>query len=150
MGAILSLLGGMPRWVYEALAVVALAVGLYETGAYRERVKIETHVEKQQVIVQEKVVETDHTHDAELATLRAYRAAHPIVDGGLCFADSSPPSTPKRSAGAEGGAVQPVPSRDSGVQQIREGRPVIGLLESLAGRADEVSAALRRRQSLEP
>lgn len=150
MGAVLALLGGCPRWVYEALAIVAIAVGLYATGAYKERVRIEQRVEKQQVIVEHKVVETDHSHDQELAALRAYRAAHPISDVGLCFTDSGPTRPVEGHAGSSPGAVQPVPPGDSGVQQVRAGRPIVGMLEALAGRADEVSAALRRRQSLEP
>ena len=155
MGLITKLFGiSLPDWVYEALAAVLVAGILVAYGMNKERIIVKHEVEKQQVIVEKKVVVTNEDAEKELAELRAYRAAHPVSshsDLGLCFAsDSGASPTAQRSEGAAGRSVQPMPPGNSGVQPIRAGRPILGMLDALAGRADKVSAALRRRQELEP
>lgn len=155
MSVITSLLGiKVPAIVYEILAVVLAAGILVAYGMRKEHTIIQHEVERQQVIVEHKVEVTNEADQLELKNLRAYRAAHPVSnspDLGLCVAgDSGSPSAPQRSESSPGGSVQQVPSGDSGVQQVRAGRPILGMLDALAGRADEVSATLRRRQSLEP
>lgn len=155
MGLLASVFGiKLPAWVYELIAAVLVAGILVAYGMNKERVIVKHEVEKQQVIVEKKVVVTNDAEQAELKQLRAYRAAHPVSDSpdfGLCVAGNGGASpAPQRSEGAAAGSVQPVSPGDSGVQQVRAGRPILGMLDALAGRADEVSAALRRRQSLEP
>ena len=155
MGAIASIFGfSLPQWAWKAIAIVLVALGLVAYGMRKEHTIIEHQVEKQQVIVEHKVEVTNEAEHNELLALRAYRASHPVSDSpdfGLCVAGNGGASpAPQRSEGAAAGSVQPVSPGDSGVQQVRAGRPILGMLDSLAGRADEVSAALRRRQSLEP
>lgn len=155
MGLLASVFGiKLPAWVYELIAAVLVAGILVAYGMRKEHTIIEHQVEKQQVIVEKKVEVTNEAEQAELKQLRAYRAAHPvsdIPDLGLCVAGNGGASpAPSRSEGAPAGNLQPVSPGDSGVQQVRAGRPILGMLDALAGRADEVSAAYRRRQSLEP
>jgi len=151
MSIFLKLLGwtGLPTWAIE-LAVVGIVAGsLVWYGAHHEKVRIETRVQKQMVEVEKRVVETDHSHDQELADLRAYRAAHPLSVR-LCVAGNNlPPRAVEGQPGAPGGNLLPMPAGDSGAG-TGPGSDIFPLLDLLAARADEVDALLRRRQRIEP
>lgn len=153
MSIITGLLGiKVPAIVYEILAGVLVAGILVAYGMNKERLIVKHEVQKQEVIVEHKVLVTDQSQEKELEELRQYRAAHPVTpDFGVCVAgDSGAAPAPQGPVSSPGGSVQQVPSGNSGVQPLREGRPIGGMLDALAGRADKVSAELRRRQELEP
>lgn len=144
----LAFLALIPRWVYEALGAAAIIATIYLSGVFHEKAVIQTRVVKQEVQVEKRIVETDHSHDQELADLRAYRAAHPDTLR-LRIADPVPaPATEGHTSGATA-CVQPVPAGDNPVRQD-EGPDIFPMLDALAARADELNAAYRRRQELEP
>lgn len=151
MSIFLKLLGwtGLPQWAIELAVVVVVAGGLVFYGAHHEKVRIETKVQKQIVQVEKRVIETDHTHDQELADLRAYRAANPNSVR-LCVAGNNLSARPAEGQpGAAAGTVQPVSPGDSS-SGTEQGPDIFPLLDLLAARADEVSALLRRRQEIDP
>lgn len=139
----------LPPWAVEVLLGALLVLAIWLSGIFHEKGAETVRIIRQQVQVEKRVVETDHSHDQELADLRAYRDAHPLTAVRLC----NPPRLPERPAerlqSTHGGDVQPLPSGDSSLR-AEPGPDISGLLELLAGRADEVSADLRRRQELEP
>lgn len=139
---------GLPQWAMEALIIGLLLAGIWYWGFHTEQTIVQTKIVKQQVEVEKRVIETDHSHDQELADLRAYRDAHPVRPVRLCQPAAVPSAAP-RQAGTLNGNVQPVSQGDSGVRSAG-GPDISRLLDLLGGRADEVSAALRRRQQLEP
>jgi hypothetical protein len=145
----MAFLALVPRWVYEALGAAALVAAIWFSGVFHERAVIQTRVVKQEVQVEKRIVETDHSHDQELTELRAFRDSHTVEPVRLCVADTvhAPAAEGQPSTAAD--AVQPVSSGDSSVRQ-EPGPDISGLLEALAARADQVSADLRRRQELEP
>lgn len=138
----------VPPWLIEVVLAGLLVLGIWLSGVFHEKARIETRIVKQQVEVEKRVIETDHTHDQELADLRDYRASHPVQPVRLCK-PASVPTAPPRQPSAASGDVQQVSAGDS---QLRPdpGPDISGMLEALAGRADSVSATLRRRQQLEP
>ena len=145
----LAFLGVIPRWAWEALGVSALIAGIWLSGAWHERTVIQTRTVKQEVQVEKRVIETDHSHDQELADLRAYRASHPLEPVRLCITDPLPTSTAQGQPGTVSTDVQPLPGGNPSVR-AEPGPDISSLLNLLALRADEVSAGLRRRQELEP
>ena len=139
---------GLPQWALELNVIGALLGGIWYWGFHTEHTIVKERIVKQQVEVEKRVIETDHSHDEELAVLRAYRDAHPVQPVRLC--QSAPvPSAAPRQPGAASGDILTVPSGGAGVRP-EPGPDISRLLEILAGRADEVSAELRRRQELEP
>lgn len=139
---------GIPQWGMELIVIGLLLGGIWYWGFHTEHTIVQTRIIKQQVEVEKRVIETDHSQDQELASLRDYRARHPEQPVRLCQ-PAGVPSTAPRSPSAATADVQPMPGPD---HQLRpEAGPDIGeLLGLLALRADEVSAGLRRRQTLEP
>lgn len=148
MSLIGKLLGwtGIPQWLLE-VGIIAVVVGaIWLSGVFHEKGKIELRTIKQQAEAEHQVIVTDHSHDQELSDLRQYRATHPLNP----FRVPVCPVTAGASGGRPSpapGDVLPLPTRDS---DVSSGPDVSGLLDLLAARADEVSAALRRRQTLEP
>lgn len=145
-----AFLAFVPRWVWELIGGAALVLAIWLSGVFHERAVVRTRVVKQEVQVEKRIVETDHSHDQELAALRAYRSAHPPVTVRLCVPDRVPSPAAPRRAGTAASGVQPVPSRDHSGGARQAGPDIFPLLEALAARADQVSAGLRRRQELEP
>jgi hypothetical protein len=95
------------------------------------------------------VTEASHENDQELTDLRAYRDAHPL-HGGLCLNQGHRTAVGKTSGqvvsatGPTAGAadVLQVPTPDQGTE--RQSDPdTWGMLDILASRADQISAALR-------
>jgi hypothetical protein len=139
---------GLPQWALELIIIGLLLGAVWYWGFHTEHTIVQTRVIKQQVEVEKRVIETDHSHDQELADLRAYRAAHPVQPVRVCQSAGVPIAAPRQSSAASAD-VQPMPGPDPGLRP--EAGPDIGsLLGLLALRADEVSATLRRRQALEP
>lgn len=138
----------VPPWLVELTLAGLLVLGIWLSGVFHEKAHIETRIVKQQVQVEKRVIETDHSHDQELADLRAYRASHPVQPIRLCK-PASMPSSASRQPSAATTDVFPVSTGDHGVRE-EPGPDISRLLELLGGRADEVSATLRRRQELEP
>lgn len=138
----------VPPWLIELALAGLLVLGIWLSGIFHEKARIETRIVKQQVQVEKRVIETDHAHDQELSDLRAYRAAHPVQPVRLCQPARMPIATPRQPSAATGD-LQQVSAGDS---QLRPepGPDISGMLELLSDRADEVSAGLRRRQELEP
>lgn len=147
MEAFLALI---PRWVYELLGAAALVAAIWLSGVFHEKAVIQTKVVKQEVQVEKRIVETDHSHDQELSDLRAYRDAHPEQPVRLCLANPVHAPAVEGQPSAAPSSVQSVSAGDSGSGAGNQGPDISGLLEALAARADEVSADLRRRQELEP
>lgn len=139
---------GIPQWLLEMLIIGLLLGGIWYWGFHTEHTIVKERIVKQQVQVEKRVVETDHSHDQELADLRAYRASHTIQPVRLCKPASMSTSSP-RYTGAGSGDVQQVSAGNSDLRP-EPGPDISPLLEALAGRADGVSAGLRRRQQLEP
>jgi hypothetical protein len=139
---------GLPQWALELLVIGLLLGAVWYWGFHTEHTIVQTRIVKQQVEVEKRVIETDHSHDQELADLRAYRAQHPVQPVRLCQPAPVPIAAPRQPSAATGDVLK-MPGPDSGVRE--EQGPDIGqLLGLLAQRADEVSAGLRRRQVLEP
>lgn len=138
----------VPPWLIELALAGLLVLGIWLSGVFHEKARIETRIVKQQVQVEKRVIETDHSHDQELSYLRAYRASHPVQPVRLCQPIRVPIAAPRQPSAATGD-LQPVSAGDS---QLRPepGPDISGMLELLSDRADEVSAGLRRRQELEP
>lgn len=139
---------GLPQWLLELLVIGLLVGAIWYWGFHTEHTIVQTRIVKQQVQVEKRVIETDHSHDQELSDLRAYRDSHPELPVRLCV-PSRVPAAPPRQPSAAGSDVQPVPAGDYGVRE-EPGPDISGLLDLLAFRADQVSAGLRRRQTLEP
>ena len=139
---------GLPQWALELIVIGLLLGGIWYWGFHTEHTIVQTRIVKQQVEVEKRVIETDHSHDQELADLRAYRAGHPEQPVQLCQSTSVPIAPPRQPSAAPTD-VQPVPGPDPSIRP--ESGPDIGeLLGLLALRADQVAADLRRRQQLEP
>jgi len=150
----LSLIGkllgwtGIPQWLLELLVIALVVLGIYFSGVFHERAVIKTQTVTKKIEVEKRVVETDHSHDKELADLRAYRAGHPEQPVRLCKSISVPTAAPRQPS-ADTADVQPVSGPDPGIR-AEPGPDISELLGLFALRADEVSAGLRRRQALEP
>lgn len=166
MSIIGKLLGwiGLPQWLLE-LAVVGLALtgyGLWHHKVYEEGIAAKgaevAHQDAAQIkAAQDRATTAEHSHDQELSDLRTYRATHSDVDVSLCEQpqpDAGVQVAGTRPVDARGGAgagvVQPVPTGDNPVRQVTTGRPIGGMLDALASRADEVSAQLRVYQRVTP
>ncbi len=139
---------GLPQWALELIVIGLLLGTVWYWGFHTEHTIVQTRIVKQQVEVEKRVIETDHSHDQELTDLRAYRAAHPVEPLRLCQPASVPIAAPRQPSAASGD-VQQVSAGDRDVRPAG-GPDISRLLDLLAGRADEVSATLRRRQELEP
>lgn len=139
---------GLPQWALELIVVGLLLGGIWYWGFHTEHTIVKERIVKQQVEVEKRVIETDHSHDKELSDLRAYRAAHPVHPVRLCLPASVPAAAP-RQPGAAAADLQPVPGPDPGIRP-EPGPDLSELLGLLALRADEVGASYRRRKILEP
>lgn len=147
MGAFLAL---VPSWVYKALGVVAVLGLAWLSGLLHEKRIVETRVVKQEVQVEHTIVQVDHSHDQELADLRAYRAAHPIDAVSLCVSNDLPATASQGPTSPSAGGIQQVPTGDRSSGSAQAGPDIGGMLDLLAAKADEVSAGLRARQEIEP
>lgn len=157
------------RWAAEAGVATLIVSALlwyhhhvYETGvaAVRQQDAValaaaRATAEAETTKLTQQAEEAAHAHDQELSDLRAYRDSHPVQPVRLCFnANHSEPRVPAAAgsdashgaAGARAADVQPVPAGDSGIRP-GSGPDISGLLEALAGRADQVSAQLREYQA---
>lgn len=139
---------GLPQWVLELAIIGLLLAGIWYWGFHTEHTIVQTRIVKQQVEVEKRVIETDHSHDQELADLRAYRVSHPEQPVRLCLTPRVP-IAPARQPSAATADIQPVPRPDPGIRP-EQGPDISELLGLFALRADEVAAGLRRRQLLEP
>ena len=120
---------GLPQWLLELIAIAILVLAIWLSGVFHEKGRIEVRTVKQQVEVEKRVIETDHSHDQELAELRAYRVSHPEQPVRLCKPATLPAATP-RQPGAATADVQPMPTGDSGVR-TEPGPDISGLLDLL-------------------
>ena len=139
----------LPPWLIEALLAGLLVLGIWLSGVFHEKRRIEIRTVERQVQVEKRVIETDHSHDQELTDLRAYRASHPEQPVRLCQS-ARKPITPQRQPSAATADVQLLPGSNPEVRPTGDPPDISGLLILLGLRADEVSALLRRRQELEP
>lgn len=139
----------LPPWAVEIILGALLVLAIWLSGIFHEKAKERVRTITQQVQVEKRVVETDHSHDQELADLRAYRDAHPLTAIRLCHSQRLPERPAEGLPSAPTGDVQPVPAGDNGLRE-QSGPDISELLDLLGKRADEVSAGLRRRQALEP
>ena len=178
MSLIATLLGwtGMPQWALELIAIGVVAAGA--VGAfwiYHHHVFVEG-IHAQQVadqrasakVVAEARAETKAAQAAADAAHAAYlqemshealtAARHPLPAVRLCLdAYAGGPGVPEAGAahpgnagpGAPAGRVSQVPGANRPVRP-RTGPDIAGLLELLAGRADQVSAVLREYQARNP
>jgi hypothetical protein len=158
-----AILGLIPvkDWCYIAAISALLAGGvylhheIYESGVKAEVAKVEKQAAKETAALQVKATAAEHSHDAEIADLQAYRTAHPEQSVQLCL-NTAAPVRPEISAesgasgaGSAASGIQQVPARDSGSGQGRAGPDIGGMLELLAARADQVSAQVREFQARE-
>jgi hypothetical protein len=156
MGALLALIPTKDM-VYGALIVMLAAFGIYERhhliaeGQQHELAalkassdRLEKQTAAQTAELKAKATMAEQAYDKEaLASIN-----QPAVVVRMCSNANSGTVVPSSSAaqpgaapaGAPAGHVQPVPAGDSG------GRDIGGMLSLLAGRADQVSAALREYQ----
>lgn len=169
MSAIIAKLLGWtkaPQWLLELILVVAVigAVwfwnhSVYESGIEAQRAadakatlaatvaaNRETDRQRHRAEVAEKANADEHTALVDYqrdhhSSVRLCNA--PVATAGVPAAGAS--AAP--AAGASAAGVQQVPGRDSGAGQGAEGRDIGGLLDALAGRADEISADLREYQT---
>lgn len=139
---------GLPQWALELIVIGVLLAGIWYWGFHTEHTIVQTRIVKQQVQVEKRVIETDHSHDQELSDLRAYRASHPVQPIRLCQ-PAGVPIAPPRQPSAASGDVLPVSEGNSSLRP-EPGPDISHLLDLLGNRADEVTALLRRRQELEP
>jgi hypothetical protein len=151
----------LPSWGLELILVGVLTGGatyvhhrIYESGVKAEVAKVQKVAAAQTAAAEAKATTAEHAHDTEIANLNAYVAAHPEQPVRLCYdpaAELPPRSTVARAASpsAAAGNVQPVHGGDSGVRPTA-GPDIGGLLNILANRADQISAALREFQARTP
>lgn len=148
---------------YRALAGLVLVIGLwlgskaFHAHVYRQgyNAAVAELTQKAALVEAERkgrAAAAEKANDSELATLRAYRDAHPERPVRLCLSASDLPATPAapRFPGTPAGDVLPLPAGDIGSGPWGTGPDVGGLLELLAARGDQVSAQLRHRQAIDP
>jgi len=143
-----------------ALALVGLGVFLFyhhafENGKRAEIAALQRAADKATKALQVKADEAGHSHDAEIADLRAYRDAHPPGAVRLCVSTTAPvrpaasAGTSADSAAPAAGSLQSVPTGDSGSGAGRAGPDIGPMLEALAGAADRLSAQVRGLQAVQ-
>ena len=178
MSLIGTLLGwtGMPQWALELLAVGVVAAGavgafwiyhhhVYVEGIHAQQVADQRAsaklVAKARAETKAAQAQANAAHDAYLQEVshEAIAAArHPLPAVRLCInahdsgsglsqASSSHPGNAGASAAT--GGVSALPGANHPVRS-RRGPDISGLLELLAGRADQVSAVLREYQARNP
>jgi hypothetical protein len=143
-----------------SVAATALAMGFlwyghsrYNAGAAAVKAADAAAFAKQVATDTKAVEAASHAQDTELASLRAYVAAHPLPTVSVCSIAASAPAAAAKAPSSTGPArpgpapVQPVPAGNPAVQPDRNS-VVLGMLSSLAESADAVSAQLRAHQSL--
>jgi hypothetical protein len=158
----MNLLSLIPGRIWLEIAGAAILLGAFGWYTAHERGIGKAHevaVLAAQAAAQTKAAQAqadaaEHSHDSELTALAAYRDAHPDSAVQLCNAATSVPAahsagSGNSTAGTTAGNVQSVPAGDSGVRP-GAGPDIGGLLDLLAGRADEVSAQLRVYQKVLP
>jgi hypothetical protein len=147
----------LPQWAIELIALALAAGGVwlwhyetYQSGVKAEVAKVEATQAKVTAALTAKANTAEHSHDQELNDLRTYRAADPVQPVRLCLPTPGLQATPAKldsgTAVASAGVVQPVPSGDTGVR-AGAGPDISGLLETLAARADQITAQARELQS---
>ncbi len=178
MSLIGSLLGwtGLPQWALELLAIVLVAGGavtafwIYHHHVYVEGIHAQQVADKRASAVvlaraaaQTKAaqVQADEAHAAYLEEINheaASAARRPFGPVRLCLDSNDSGSGVSQAGaahpgnagpGAPAGRVSQVPGANRPVRP-RTGPDIAGLLELLAGRADQVSAVLREYQARNP
>ena len=164
---------GMPQWALELLAIALVAAGavgafwIYHHHVYVEGIHAQQVADQRasaKVVAQARAetkaaqAQANAAHDAYLQEIshEALTAArHPLPAVRLCLdAYAGGPSVPEAGAAHPGnasgstpsGRVSQVPGANRPVRP-RTGPDIAGLLELLAGRADQVSAVLREYQA---
>lgn len=163
-----SLIAALLKWTGLSQAAMELiAIGIVVTGvggvAAYEHHKIYTEgvtaaLAKQKAsndadtkVLQAKADAAEHAHDSELSELQHYRDTHAVTSVSLCL-DPINDLQASAAVSVSGGTVttapglQSVPAGDSGVRKVA-GPDIGGMLEALAGRADQVTAQARELQS---
>ena len=178
MSLIATLLGwtGMPQWALELIAVGVVAAGavgafwiyhhhVYVEGIHAQQVadqkasakaiakaRAETkaaeataqaaHDAYLNEVAHEQVLAARHPLPAVRLCLNAYPGGSGVPEAGSPYAGNAGASTGTRGVPQMPGADHPV--------RARRGPDISGLLELLAGRADQVSAVLREYQARNP
>lgn len=166
----------LPQWALELIAIAVVAFGIWMLHLHTLHVGMAAGIAKQQAadnaastqLLAEAATETaeklkvaeaaSHAHDQELDSLHQYIADHPL-HGSLCVQPAAhyrsqgvPEAGPAHGGNANTGPLtgnfQQVPPDDHGVSGPGEA-DVRGMLQLLAQRADESSAALREFQARE-
>lgn len=158
---------GLPQWALELIAVglvvIALMfyhhhvvnVGVAEQQAADDKAsaKLVADAKAKSDVLESKAQTAEHSHDQELADLRAYQLAHASSAVRLCDAHGSGQGVPQAgikidsAAGSAAVSVQPVSPGDSGSGQGAAGVDIGPMLSALAASADTVSADDREAQS---
>lgn len=154
----------MRIWAYviAAVALVALVWAgcqhLVNVGVAKERAVWQAKYDKAQhdadietARLQGAADAAEHAHDQELTDLRKYRTDHPL-HGGLCkpagvrAAQGSAADESHARASPASGDIQPM--SEATTELGRQPEPdVRGMLDSLAGRCDKISAVVREYQT---
>ena len=178
MSLIATLLGwtGMPQWALELIAVGVVAAGavgafwiyhhhVYVEGIHAQQVADQRAsaklVAKARAETKAAQAQANAAHDAYLQEVshEAIAAArHPLPAvrlclnahrGGLRLPEAGPAHTGNAGTSPGAGGIPALPGADHPVRPGR-GPDISGLLELLAGRADQVSAVLREYQARNP
>lgn len=148
---------GLPQWALELIALAAVAAGVYayhvhtfNRGVATEVARVELQNAKTTAQLEGKAATAGALHADESKDLGDFRVAHPVDVVRLCLAAPSlqTPGAVQISVTtpALGSDVQPVPTGNPGAEVI-PGPDIGGLLESLAARADQVTAQARELQT---
>ena len=167
---------GLPKWVTELIAVGAIAVAavsafwiyhhhVYVEGIHAQQVADQRAsaklVAKARAETKAAQAQANAAHDAYLqeASHEAIAAArHPLPAvrlclnahrGGFSLPEAGPAHAGNAGASTTTGGVPALPGANHPVR-ARRGPDISGLLELLAGRADQVSAVLREYQARNP
>jgi len=162
----------LPQWALEliVIAAVALAVAagmhhLIDVGIERQRAadavatdKLKAATAAKTAELQARATTAEQAYEKEVNDNIAYNSSHPVQPVRLCLAaNASGGFMPKAGATHPGDAsastpaanLQPVPAGNSGSGAGAAGPDIAHLLDLLAGKADDISAALREYQNRE-
>ena len=167
---------GLPKWATELIAVGAIAAAavgafwiyhhhVYVEGIHAQQVADQRAsaklVAKARAETKAAQATAQTAHDAylnEVTHEQVLAARHPLPPVRLCLdaypggsgvSQAGTADAGNASASAAAGGVSQVPGADHPVR-ARRGPDISGLLELLAGRADQVSAVLREYQARNP
>jgi len=153
------------KWLVELILFAVIVAGVYlfcqhliQVGVQKQKdadakelVELQRKADLETGRLQGKADAASHIHDQELADLRLYRSTHPL-HGGLCINQgrSNLPSATAANTGDAGAAAG-----QGDVQSLSPGDPsasgqrdadIRGMLDTLAARADFLSAQVREWQ----